>query len=128
AGASRAGLESRAPPARVVRTGIKTQPTLQWVVERAVRAELTNAMATRGAQVGMTQETVLRTLPDSADASAEAGRAETAAAGSAQPKRSAAVTSEADSAPSRLPSDQEIRSTVHEDSPSEGTSDDTGQQ
>src|SRR5699024_10043240 len=73
------------------------------------------------------QETVLRTLPDSADGSAEAGRAETAAAGSAQPKRSATVASEADSAPSRLPSDQEIRSTVHEDSPSEGTSDDTDQ-
>ena len=77
---------------------------------------------------GMIQETVLRTLPDSADDSAEAGRAEPAAAGSAQPKRSAAVTSEADSAPSRLPSDQEIRSTVHEDSRSEGTSDDTDQQ
>src|SRR5699024_852799 len=97
------------------------------MVDRAFLYDLINEMAKRGAQIGMIQETVLRTLPDSADGSAEAGRAETAAAGSAQPKRSATVASEADSAPSRLPSDQEIRSTVHEDSPSEGTSDDTDQ-
>jgi small-conductance mechanosensitive channel len=123
-----AGVQSLSGSHRVIRTMIKTKPNLQWMVERAFRAELINEMAKRGAQVGMIQETVLRTLPDSADDSAEAGRAETAAAGSAQPKRSAAVTSEADSAPSRLPSDQEIRSTVHEDSRSEGSSDDTGQQ
>src|SRR5699024_12531726 len=112
----------------VCSTMIKSDPMLEWRVERAFRTELIKDMAQLGAPGGMIQETVLRALPDSADDSAEAGRAEPAAAGSAQPKRSAAVTSEADSAPSRLPSDQEIRSTVHEDSPSEGTSDDTGQQ
>jgi small-conductance mechanosensitive channel len=123
-----AGVQSLSGSHRVIRTMIKTKPNLQWMVERAFRAELINEMAKRGAQIGMIQETVLRTLPDSADGSAEAGRADTAAAGSAQPKRTAAVTSEADSAPSRLPSDQEIRTTVHEDSRSEGTSDDTDQQ
>ena len=121
-----AGVQSLSGSHRVIRTMIKTKPNLQWMVERAFRAELINEMAKRGAQVGMIQETVLRTLPDGANDSA--GPGQTTSAGSAQPRRSAAVTSEADSAPSRLPSDQEIRSTVHEDSRSEGTSDDTDQQ
>src|SRR5690625_1648637 len=71
-----AGVQSLSGSHRVIRTMIKTKPNLQWMVERAFRAELINEMAKRGAQVGMIQETVLRTLPDSADDSAEAGRAE----------------------------------------------------
>src|SRR5699024_3851669 len=76
-----AAVQSLSGSHRVIRTMIKTKPNLQWMVERAFRAELINEMAKRGAQVGMIQETVLRTLPDSADDSAEAGRAEPAAAG-----------------------------------------------
>src|SRR5699024_1902248 len=107
---------------------IKTKPILQWMVERAFRAELINEMAKRGAQIGMIQKTVLRALPDSAAGSAEAGRADTAASGSAQPNRTAGVTTEGNSAPPSLPSDKEIHTTVHKDARSEGTSDDTDQQ
>src|SRR5699024_11771625 len=73
-----AGVQSLSGSHRVIRTMIKTKPNLQWMVERAFRAELINEMAKRVAQIGMIQETVLRTLPDSADGSAEAGRADTA--------------------------------------------------
>src|SRR5699024_8241512 len=55
-----AGVQSLSGSHRVIRTMIKTKPNLQWMVERAFRAELINEMAKRGAQVGMIQETVLR--------------------------------------------------------------------
>ncbi len=100
-----AGVQSLSGSHRVIRTMVKTKPNLQWMVERAFRAELMTQLAKRGGQIGMVQETVLRTLPAKEQAMAPA------AAGDSEN-------------PSPLPNDQEIRSTVQEDSPSEGSSDD----
>ncbi|WP_338417836.1 hypothetical protein [Brevibacterium epidermidis] len=101
-----AGVQSLSGSHRVIRTMVKTKPNLQWMVERAFRSELMTQLAKRGGQIGMVQETVLRTLPTEE--------------GSVAP----AVATDSEN-PSPLPSDQEIRSTVQEDSPSEGSSDDT---
>jgi hypothetical protein len=99
-----AGVQSLSGSHRVIRTMVKTKPNQQWMVERAFRAELMTQLAKRGGQIGMVQETVLRTLP-------------------AQEKAMAPAVPEDSENPSALPSDQEIRSTVQEDSPSEGSSD-----
>ena len=122
-----AGVQSLSGSHRVIRTMVKTKPNLQWMVERAFRAELMTEMAKRGGQIGMMQETVLRTLP-----ATDAESTETTA-GSSAPRQKSAVgaapttrshKTAADEKPSPLPSGDEIRGTVQEDSPSEGTNDD----
>ncbi|WP_209325126.1 mechanosensitive ion channel family protein [Brevibacterium renqingii] len=119
-----AGVQSLSGSHRVIRTMVKTKPNLQWMVERAFRAELMTEMAKRGAQIGMVQETVLRTLP-SGDGSSDAAKEETDALAPVRQKRTASATnSRNDPAPSRLPSDEEIRTTAQQDSPSEGSNDD----
>ncbi|UVI37670.1 mechanosensitive ion channel family protein [Brevibacterium spongiae] len=124
-----AGVQSLSGSYRVIRTMIKTKPNQQWLVERAFRAALMTELAKRGGQIGMVQETVLRTLPDAEEADSakkSAGssdqRNKKATVGAASTARS--KTAAADEKPSSLPSDDEIRSTVQEDSPSEGSDDD----
>ncbi|WP_426936387.1 mechanosensitive ion channel family protein [Brevibacterium sp. LE-L] len=124
-----AGVQSLSGSYRVIRTMVKTKPNLQWMVERAFRAELMTQLAERGGQIGMMQETVLRTLPTTEDAATTAAST-TGADSSAQRAQSTVgaaptkSTATAEDKPSALPSDQEIRSTVQEDSPSEGSNDD----
>ncbi|GAA1544588.1 mechanosensitive ion channel family protein [Brevibacterium picturae] len=105
-----AGVQSISAEYRVIRTMIKTKPNLQWMVERAFRAELTNEFDRRGIQVPIVQETVLRTLPrstDSSDSSADSNADE-------QPRTTPTTPRYADRGPSPLPSDDEIRSTTDE--------------
>ncbi|SMX88174.1 small conductance mechanosensitive channel [Brevibacterium sp. 239c] len=105
-----AGVQSLSAEYRVIRTMIKTKPNLQWMVERAFRAELTHEFDTRGITIPIIQETMLRTLPDTSDAP---GPATTGAArDSARP--SAADRRNSDESPSPLPSDDEIRATTDE--------------
>lgn len=131
-----AGVQSLSGSHRVIRTMVKTKPNQQWMVERAFRAELMTEMAKRGAQIGMVQETVLRTLPGQSESSSGDGSAEglatgsvvTASAPEGQSRRATeSAASDRRDSPSPLPSEQEIRATAQEDSPSEGSSDDTDQ-
>ncbi|WP_181275301.1 mechanosensitive ion channel family protein [Brevibacterium oceani] len=132
-----AGVQSLSGSYRVIRTMVKTKPNQQWMVERAFRAELMTELAKRGGQIGMVQETVLRTLPGTDEKSSEENSsAESSVTGSVVTtsvrdkhgrdehrgqKSSASRSSES---PSPLPSEQEIRAGAQEDSPSEGSNDD----
>ncbi|GAA1872279.1 mechanosensitive ion channel family protein [Brevibacterium marinum] len=100
------GVQSLSAEYRVIRTMIKTKPNLQWMVERAFRAELTNEFDKRGIDFPIVQETVLRSLPGMSGplGSDDDNRPE---AGGKQPQRT-------DTAPSPLPSDDEIRATTDE--------------
>lgn len=105
-----AGVQSISAEYRVIRTMIKTKPNLQWMVERAFRAELTNEFDKRGIHVPIVQETVLRTLPrspDSPDSSAASNADE-------QPRTRHTAPRYTDRGPSPLPSDDEIRSSADE--------------
>ena len=46
-----AGVQSLSGSHRVIRTMVKTKPNLQWMVERAFRAELMTQLAKRGESV-----------------------------------------------------------------------------
>ncbi|WP_350271256.1 mechanosensitive ion channel family protein [Brevibacterium sp. CBA3109] len=105
-----AGVQSLSAEYRVIRTMIKTKPNLQWMVERAFRAELTNEFDRRGITIPIIQETVLRTLPDTSDA---LGSTTTSTADD-RPQFAHAGRRRNDDSPSPLPSDDEIRSTTDE--------------
>ena len=107
-----AGVQSLSAEYRVIRTMIKTKPNLQWMVERAFRAELTNEFDRRGITIPIIQETVLRTLPRSTDSPDSTSEGDADADDRA---RATHVTQRTkDQGPSPLPSDHEIRSTTDE--------------
>ena len=105
------GVQSISAEYRVIRTMIKTKPNLQWMVERAFRAELTNELDKRGINIPIVQENVFRTLPpEPATADPEA------ASTGEEPNEVAREYSyqRTQDAPSPLPSDDEIRATTVE--------------
>jgi small-conductance mechanosensitive channel len=121
-----AGVQSLSGSYRVIRTMVKTKPNLQWMVERAYRAELMTQLSARGSHIAMMQETVLRTLPEQTDGSSApaATPAKDTVASTATHKSHAYASSSSSDSPSPLPGEQEIRATTHEDSPREGSNDD----
>ncbi|MGO3894620.1 mechanosensitive ion channel family protein [Brevibacterium aurantiacum] len=105
-----AGVQSLSAEYRVIRTMIKTKPNLQWMVERAFRAELTNEFDRRGITIPIIQETVLRTLPretDSTDSTTSSNSED-------EPRPTYTTRQTTDNGPSPLPGDDEIRSTTDE--------------
>lgn len=116
-----AGVQSLSAEYRVIRTMIKTKPNLQWMVERAFRAELTNEFDARGIDIPIIQETVLRTMPGKSDAhgsdqtsAVDDNRTQTSAVDDNRTQTTHGNRHRADDAPSPLPSDDEIRSTTGE--------------
>ena len=105
-----AGVQSLSGEYRVIRTMIKTKPNLQWMVERAFRAELTNEFEKRGITIPIIQETVLKTLPTTSDTVGST----TTAASNERTSPSSSNRRTNDDSPSPLPSDEEIRSTTDE--------------
>ena len=106
-----AGVQSISAEYRVIRTMIKTKPNLQWMVERAFRAELTNELDKRGIRIPIVQENVFRTLP-SASATTGSDPARTGEDEDEMPQRR--LMKRTANAPSPLPSDDEIRTTTAE--------------
>lgn len=105
-----AGVQSLSAEYRVIRTMVKTKPNLQWMVERAFRAELTNEFDRRGITIPIVQETVLRTLSHTPDTLGSA----TSNASDERTGPSATSQRLSDDSPSPLPSDDEIRTTTDE--------------
>ena len=109
-----AGVQSISAEYRVIRTMIKTKPNLQWMVERAFRAALTDELDARGIQIPIIQETVLRTLPSTPDETgskpAKDRDRQTDGSSDSAPR----YTWRRNEGPSPLPSDDEIRSTTDE--------------
>lgn len=106
-----AGVQSISAEYRVIRTMIKTKPNLQWMVERAFRAALTDELDKRGIQIPIVQEAVLRTLPRTSESTAPTTkRAEDSSTSDHRPSRRTGDS------PSPLPSDDEIRATTDESS------------
>lgn len=126
-----AGVQSLSAEYRVIRTMIKTKPNLQWMVERAFRAELTNEFDRRGIRIPIEQETVLRTLPrESSETNSTDGNSTDAQGLDARDDRTPRETAsrpaspgprQRSDSPSPLPSDDEIRATTDES----GTDNDT---
>lgn len=105
-----AGVQSLSAEYRIIRTMIKTKPNLQWMVERAFRAELTYEFDMRGITIPIIQETMLRTLPDTSDTLGS----DTANTSDERTGPSASSQRSSDDSPSPLPSDDEIRATTDE--------------